>query len=52
MDKKIKNTIKEILTYLSKFKDAKGNEPDVVIVAVLIEKYCNLYVEGLNNPKR
>ncbi|MBE0424061.1 MAG: hypothetical protein IBX66_09000 [Lutibacter sp.] len=51
MDKKMKKTIKEILTYLSGFKDAQGNEPDIIIVAVLIEKYCDLYMEGLNKSK-
>ena len=47
----MKKTVKEISTYLSKFKDAKGNEPDILKVAFLIEKYCDLYVDGLNKSK-
>lgn len=51
MDKKMEKNVKAILTYLSRFKDAKGNEPDVIKVAFLIEEYCNLYMEQLKKPK-
>lgn len=51
MDKNMKKTVRAILKYLSGFKDAKGNEPDAFKVAVLIQEYCELYVEGLNKPK-
>ena len=47
----MEKNVKAILSYLSKFKDAKGNEPDVIKVAFLIEEYCNLYVEQLNKAK-
>lgn len=51
MDEKMKKTIKVILTYLSGFKDAKGNEADAFKVAVLIQEYCELQIEELNKPK-
>lgn len=35
----------EMNSYLSKFKDKNGDEIDDIVLAVFIERYCNLYIE-------
>lgn len=41
----MKKTIKKIRTYLEKFKDDEGNDPDMMIIASLFQLYTEAYVK-------
>jgi hypothetical protein len=50
--KPMKKTIKKIRTYLEKFKDQDGNDPDMMIIASLFQLYTEAYIKMHRLEKR
>jgi hypothetical protein len=48
----MKKAIKKIKSYLVKFRDQDGNDPDMVIIAGLFQMYTEAYIKMHQLEKR